>query len=414
MDIYKLFSLSLMLISASCQRSNVDLSSDANGTLEQNYSNKGSEDGTEADPKYESYTTPSGALVQGDVVVFSGNGAQIGEQQGEHFKVETNALIDNWLNPVVARAPYLARIVVHAKADTMAKQIPVDFSQEKAAFAQAAGVSETDLRLADSVADIMQHLGAGNIFGCSSFIVQPESSHTGGMILGRNLDYHDSLILADYWKPVLFKKTGVLKVLSIHLPGISGVLNGINERGVSMMIHVSTGSTSSIGIPATIGFRYVLERAESTQHAVELIKQQNWTFGMNIIVGDGKDSAIVEVDSKMAVSRGPDTKGVLYATNHYRNSTMNNGSLAAEGDRWKTMTAATKIKTKYTVDDVKAIIGEVGGFEGTQIETNILALVIDYENKNIFFTSDPNGRKKAIYGGRAFSLNYQQIFDHNQ
>ncbi len=344
------------------------------------------------------------------IVYLSGDPKSIGQQYGKHFKTDTKYLIDHWLKPRMSMIPNGGRAVAINKINKMKRFVSEDFRIEIEQAAIQLDIDADDLYLANAAADIGQHIHEGNFLGCSSYIVEPSKSQTGKMLFGRNLDYSDSLELASRWVPVVFAKDGVLKILSIHAPGMTGVLSGINEKGVLLMIHVSDGETSSNGIPSSIGYRHVLERATSTSHAVELIKSLPWTFAMNIIVADGKKSAVVEVDAKSKEARYSDSDGLLFATNHFRTEKLKEDSSAKEGVRWKELEQSTSHSGNMSFDDLKNIVAKVGGFSGNDPASNVLAVFVDYATNTLYFSSDPSGKVKAANGSRRFKINLSEAF----
>jgi isopenicillin-N N-acyltransferase like protein len=84
----------------------------------------------------------------------------------------------------------------------------------------------------------MSHMGLRSLLGCSSLVVPPHRSATGGTLLGRNLDFfplgylHEFSLVAAY-RPF----AGRLGFASLGFPGLVGCFSGMNEAGLWLVRH---------------------------------------------------------------------------------------------------------------------------------------------------------------------------------
>jgi acyl-CoA:6-aminopenicillanic acid acyl transferase len=340
------------------------------------------------------------------VLYLSGTPEQLGEQQAEALGTRAATLVDEWLYPKLNTYGFVGHIYASSKAANMEGYILDEHLAEMSAFANRAGLDYRSVLVANSAADIMQLASLGNVFGCTTFVVTPSRSATGRMLVGRNLDYPDSELLRSQWVPVVIAPEGKLKFLSIHAPGLAGVLTGINEKGVFLAIKVShTGTSTSSGTPAGLIFREVLEAATTGAQAVEMYTRAMRTVPLNVTIADPKEAFELESDSTThAVRRPSATTGLLYGANHFESETMPEGGASGRDYRWPTLTRHDATQDKLGPDEVRALVGDVGGFvEGPDgPSTNVLATVVEYgasvDDTVIVYGSDPDGKGVSARG----------------
>jgi len=349
-------------------------------------------------------TNSETSVTSNKIFRFTGTGAEMGLQQGKAFNQEISELLEKWLMPALEVDGGLGQIFARAVTSSMSKNVSSDFLEEVAAVAKSSGVNESDVMIANSAADIDQlKTDPRNIFGCSTLIISPKRSATGGMMIGRNLDYPDSNILRSKWKAVVFAKQGKLKIFSIHVPGLSGVLTGINEKGVFLAIKVSSGNSTKYGTPAGFIFRSILESATTAKQALDLYVKQKRTVALNVTIADGVDAYELEIDSKNFGTRNFSDKGTLYGANHFELKSMG-GTPDNRDDRWAKLAKFDESSTPVTFADLKATIAATGDPIG-----NVLAVFVDYKAKEITFGSDPQGESIAA-SGELRTYKFDEIF----
>jgi hypothetical protein len=280
--------------------------------------------------------------------------------------------------------------------------VPADQMEEMRAVSEASGSNLLHVEIANMVPDIMELVRRP--FGCSTFVALPERSATGAMIYGRNLDYSDSDLLRSYWKPVVFARTGKLQILSIHVPGMSGVLTAINEKGVMMSRMTSYNlDMTSHGYPTMLLFRKVLEEATTAQEAADLYLREANTVAINIMITDPHDALVLEATATKHAIRRPNDAKVLYSANHFETPALKDLTHGRD-ERWPFLAARDTDRAPVTLDSVIDTIGNTGRPEG-----NVLAVVADYSTQQLIFGSDPEGNGRSARG-RLFSVDWAAAF----
>lgn len=322
-------------------------------------------------------------------VSFQGSAEEMGRQHGSQLAADIVNVQDNWLRPIRNLIPVVVPWYITAKSSKLVEHLPAEFRQEMTALARAANLPEGDkpVLLGNLTPDLMAM--AQKLLGCSTFVVMPERSKTGSMIFGRNLDYAFSDYLRGQWRPMIFRKPGKHAILSLAVPGVIGVISGLNDQGVAMTINMSSTSDSysTDGVGALAIFRTVLEDANTAEHARELYSSYDRTVAVNVTITDGNSAYVLEATPSRAKYRSP-AQGVLYAANHYVYPELGNGK--RPDFRWPILQSKDNTNDSLGLSEVRTIIAETG------IEkTNVLAFILDYAGKKLYYGSD---KTKAIAG----------------
>lgn len=334
-------------------------------------------------------------LKRSDLVILSGDINARTDTYTKLLAVQTKALLDNWLHPKINILGFVSRGLAQSKAHNMEPFIDQDYKDEMTMLSQKLGVDYMDLLLGNIAPDLGQLIVEWNFFGCSTFAVLPSRSATGAMLVGRNLDYRDSQVLRSYWTPVLFEVPNKLRFFSIHLPGQTGVLTGINEKGVMVSIKVSHGASTSDGTPALFILRKIMENAKTADEAVTLYAAQSRTVALNIQISDPQNAYELEIDAKSYEVRRPSQYGIVYGANHFDSDMMRNSEKSRDF-RWPIMAAQETTGKKLALDDLKTVIANVAGLDpdmALRMEKNILAVFVVYganlKETAVYFGGDP-------------------------
>lgn len=337
----------------------------------------------------------SGKIATSDIPVFAGDSEEIGRASGLLYRAEIKTMLQDWLMPKLRAIPGLTDAFAFSKLTNMVPYLGDDFRAEIDALAQASGQEPRLVALAAAAVDVIElmlHPAA-----CTGAAVNPSRTTTSGMLVGRNLDFATSEITRGYWRPMIFAKTGKLKVLSIGIPGFVGVLTGINEKGVMISLMASLGwDATSYGTPQTITVRRVLEEASSTEEAVKLFVQAERTIPINLLITDGRKAVVLEVSANHHAVRSADSTGFVYTANTFEEWTMP-GYGVGRDSRWSIFKGWERERDTFSFDDVRNLTGQVAGIDATGL-FNVLAVLVDYSKNKMWFGTDPKVGGRSIYG----------------
>ncbi|PAV31615.1 hypothetical protein CIL05_02870 [Virgibacillus profundi] len=102
-----------------------------------------------------------------------------------------------------------------------------------------------------------------------------------------------------------------------HSLHVIGRHEGVNEKGLYAAFHFVEKERPKLGLTASTVIRIILDTCESTEDAVDLLKQLPHSWGYNFSIGDRDgNTAIVEIMSDEIRVRK--SEGILLCTNHYQ------------------------------------------------------------------------------------------------
>lgn len=132
------------------------------------------------------------------------------------------------------------------------------------------------------------------LVGCTTFIVSQEHSGTGGPLLARSFDFEvDEIFDAD--KAVFFvEEDGKIPFVSVAWPGLVGVVTGMNENGLALVVHgARAGPVVHQGTPVLHAMRRVLSEASNTDEALALLRISPPLVSHMVVLQDADGHAVV-------------------------------------------------------------------------------------------------------------------------
>ncbi|MFM8269923.1 MAG: C45 family autoproteolytic acyltransferase/hydrolase [Pseudomonadota bacterium] len=332
--------------------------------------------------------------------VFVGTASEIGRQHGQSLKSVIKTVLEGWSASFLGTNPDLTTSVNEISGQ-LAKKIPADALEEIKAMATASEVPFEEMLFGNMMIDALKFVGVKN-FG-STFVVMPSRSKTGSMIVGQNIDWANSDNLRSLWLPMIFRKTGKLAVLSLSVPGMSGVVSGINEKGVSISHNTSFNSVESQtteGIASLFIQRRVLEEAKTAAEAVTLYSQIPRAVSGNITIADGKEAYVLETSPTLSKRIDPKNE-FIYATNYFAHPDW---KIKEKPEDWRLQIISSAVSS--VEDDPLYKLGlkwSLSTLESTGVEPyNILGFVLDYQSKRLYYGTNSG---KAMRG----KLNYVDL-----
>lgn len=183
-------------------------------------------------------------------------------------------------------------------------------------FVDQSGAERNLLMLGNTLADVYRNIS------CSSLIVEPGKSATGGPIFGRNLDFYTLKILDRYSLVTVQKPKGKHAFASIGFPGLFGCLSGMNDAGLALSVHEAfmAGDRAPIfnpkGMPYTFCFREILERCTTVEEAEQMLRKTERTTILSLAVCDRRKAVVLELTPKTVAARYA-SDGILACTNNF-------------------------------------------------------------------------------------------------
>jgi hypothetical protein len=210
---------------------------------------------------------------------------------------------------------------VLASCKRLAPQISAEHRAEMRAYAEGLGI-DRDVGLAGNMlVDLRAALG------CSSLLVEPRRSATGGPLFGRNLDFPTAGLLQRYGLVTVRRPKGKHAFVSIGFPGIFGCISGMNDAGLALAVHqvfrTRDGATklNLRGVPWLFLCREVLEECASIDDVEKFVRAHERTTLISLALCDRSGGAVLEATPKTVVlRRGSD--GICTCTNRFRSDDL--------------------------------------------------------------------------------------------
>ena len=158
---------------------------------------------------------------------------------------------------------------------------------ELQSFAAKSGISLDLLTVANTIMDL--HRGG---FACSSLMVEPSKSQTGGMLFGRNLDFYTLGVLDRYGLSPSIGPQGKHAFATVGFPGVTGCISGMNDAGLAMAVHEVHASADGApmlnpkGMPYALAFRRILEECKTIEEAEKLLRKTERSTILSLAVCD--------------------------------------------------------------------------------------------------------------------------------
>ncbi len=169
------------------------------------------------------------------------------------------------------------------------------------------------------------------LVGCSSFAVWGAQSADSSLIVARNFDFYvgdkfaEEKIISFY-----FPDTGY-KFASVGWAGMTGVLSGMNEKGLTVTINAAKSTPPlSSKTPISIITRNILQYASDINQAFEIASSMDSFVSESILIGSASDgiAAIIE-KSPQSTELYTESGNRIISTNHFL-SQVNNNKLTDE------------------------------------------------------------------------------------
>lgn len=298
------------------------------------------------------------------VMTVAGTPAEMGEQTGALGCKAMDGTVRGLMTLFQSKAGFRkAWPVMMVTARGMKESFPPHHLEEMEACAKASGMPRDWFLVGNIAADMFKVGEMAQLGACSTFVVEPARSATGGTLMGRNLDIPTVEPMAECTLVTVYRPKGKKAFASIGFPGLIGVASGMNGSGVAITINeIGSSADGSAkfdpeGVPMVLLIRRLLEECSTVDEVERMLKATPRTSMYCLTVADTKTSAIMEVTTKNVGRRGAE-HDVTTCTNHFRTAGL---SVGGERHCWRypKLEAARRGEAKLGVDDVTKALDSV-------------------------------------------------------
>lgn len=172
--------------------------------------------------------------------------------------------------------------------------------------------------------DIGHALQNMNLVGCTSFASWGNSSEGGKLLIGRNFDFYFGEEFAKDKIVAFYAPEKGYKFASVTWAGFSGVVSGMNEKGLTITLNSAKSDIPSKGkTPVSLIARQILQYAGTIQEAYDIAVSFDSFVAETFLIGskaDGKVGLIEKSPGKTALHLA--TQDQMIITNHFQSKEL--------------------------------------------------------------------------------------------
>ncbi|MCC8036416.1 MAG: C45 family peptidase [Rikenellaceae bacterium] len=158
------------------------------------------------------------------------------------------------------------------------------------------------------------------LVGCSALAVWGKETADSGLLVARNFDFWVGDDFAKNKLVSFYAPEHGYKFASVGWPGMSGVLSGMNEKGLTVTLNAAKGDLPlSSATPISILAREILQYAASIDDAYKIASSRKTFVSESILIGsaeDGSAAVIEKTPRRTELYRSGGQR--LVVTNHYQ------------------------------------------------------------------------------------------------
>lgn len=180
--------------------------------------------------------------------------------------------------------------------------------------------------------DIGHALQNMNLVGCTSFAVKGDKSENGKLLIGRNFDFYFGEQFAKDRMIAFYNPSEGYQFMSVTWACFSGVVSGMNEKGLTVTLNSAKSAIPSIGkTPVSIIARQILQYASTIDEAYAIAETYESFVAETFLIGSKQDkrAALIEKTPETTVLYEEDDNELII-TNHFQSDKLKNDPLNQE------------------------------------------------------------------------------------
>ena len=180
--------------------------------------------------------------------------------------------------------------------------------------------------------DIGHALQNMNLVGCTSFATWGNRSANQKLLIGRNFDFYFGEEFARDKIIAFYKPEQGYQFMSITWACFSGVVSGMNEKGLTVTLNAAKSHIPTKGkTPVSLIARHILQYAATIDEAYKIAKSYNSFIAETFLIGSKADGKVGLIE------KTPDTTALylqdnqeMIATNHFQSEALRHDPLNEE------------------------------------------------------------------------------------
>jgi predicted choloylglycine hydrolase len=201
------------------------------------------------------------------------------------------------------------------------------------------------------------------LVGCTSFATWGNKSADSSLIVGRNFDFYMGERFAQNKLVAFYNPANGYKFATVCWPGMTGVLSGMNEQGLTVTINASKSTVpTSSATPISLLTREILQYAKNIDEAYKIAQQRKTFVAESILIGSAHDrkAAIIEKSPEDIVLFSQDAEQQVICTNHYQsdffaNEKNNVENINTSDSPYRFQRMQELLAENYPIDEIKSV-----------------------------------------------------------
>ncbi|GEP93140.1 Acyl-coenzyme A:6-aminopenicillanic acid acyl-transferase [Chitinophaga terrae (ex Kim and Jung 2007)] len=224
--------------------------------------------------------------------------------------------------------------------------------------------------------DIGHALQGMMLVGCTSFGTWNGQSADSSLIIGRNFDFYMGDDFAKDKMVVFYNPSKGYKFMFVTWGGFTGVVSGMNEKGLTVTINAAkTSVPSGAATPVSLVAREILQYAQNIEEAKKIAQRRKMFVSESFLVGSAMDNKAVIIEK---TPEGMDIydpgNDFITCTNHFQgpqlgalSSNIQQINESASSYRYERLRELLKEKGPNTVQKTVEILRDRGGLHNANI-----------------------------------------------
>lgn len=226
------------------------------------------------------------------VLFLKGSPAEMGRQQGKLLDKEVHEICDHILYGVGVGSSFLRGkwfvSEIERAVSRLEPYMDKRYLAEMDAIADAAGMDRQEARLANFFPEL---------FHCSGFSLYGKATKDGHMYHGRVLDYLRGVGLEQNAVVMVYQPDYGHAWVNLGYAGFVGSVTAMNEKGISIGEMGGAGYGDWDGKPMAELVREVMEKADTLDDAIRIMRTGPRTCHYYYVISDGKSKRAVGIDA---------------------------------------------------------------------------------------------------------------------
>jgi isopenicillin-N N-acyltransferase like protein len=180
--------------------------------------------------------------------------------------------------------------------------------------------------------DIGHALQNMSLVGCTSFATWGSKSEDSTLIIGRNFDFYVGDDFARDKIIAFYNPSQGYKFMMITFGGMTGVLSGMNEQGLTVTLNAAKSDIpSASATPVSLVAREILQYASTIDEAYAIAEKRKMFVAESFLIGSAKDGRAALIQKTPEAIDLFESKGdYIVSTNHFQGDKLGKTELNLE------------------------------------------------------------------------------------